>query len=96
MPRQDVHPRTPFASPPPRASDGAPAVRSHAARRWGRVGRLLVAPFAAALAALAGLAWVLLLPVCGIASIANAVAQASWAAVREAVRGVRERTAQRP
>ncbi|HEY6004817.1 MAG TPA: hypothetical protein VIV57_18215 [Anaeromyxobacter sp.] len=95
MPRQEVHPSTPFAFAG-RASRGtAPAVRSPAARRWGRTTALLLAPFAAALAAIAGLAYVLLLPVCGIASIASAVAHASWAVLREAFRGARERTAPR-
>jgi hypothetical protein len=94
MSRQVVHPRTPF-TPPQISRGGAAAVRPAAARRWSRSVRILLAPFAAALAAIAGLAYVLLLPVCGIASIAAAVAQASWAALREAFRGARERTAPR-
>jgi hypothetical protein len=95
VPRQDAHPRTPFAPGPPAPERGPAAVRPAATRRWARARALLVAPFAGALAAIAGLAFLLLLPVCGIASIAGAVAKASWAAVREALRGVRERTAPR-
>ncbi len=48
---------------------------------------IALAPFAALGAALAGLVFVVLLPVCGIASIAEAIARSCWGAVRAALWG---------
>jgi hypothetical protein len=95
MPRQLVDPRSPFAPTSPDAAGGAPPPHSRAAQGWRRVARVLVAPFAAVLAAMAGLVYVLLLPICGIASIANAAALASWSLLRESLGGARRRTAPR-
>jgi hypothetical protein len=93
MARQDVHPRSPFASRWAGAGRGSPAMRPRAARPWSATARILVAPLAAVLAAVAGLVYVLLLPICGIASIASAVAKACWAALGEALPGARPRAA---
>ncbi len=57
------------------------------ARPWATAAWIALAPFAALGAALAGLVFVVLLPVCGIASIAEAVARSCWGAVRAAVLG---------
>jgi hypothetical protein len=95
MLRRLVEPRTPFAAAPPlRTGDAAPQ-RPGAAHARSALARAVLAPFAAALLALAGLVYVLLLPICGIASVASAVAQASWAVLREGSGGVRKRTAPR-
>lgn len=84
--RQPAQPRTTFAPPDLRSRGERRGARQSAAR-WGRlVGRLLLAPFAALAAALAGVLFVLLLPVCGIASIAEAIARASAAFVGDALR----------
>lgn len=87
MPIQNPPPRTPFAEPPPGAGGAEGPVRRSAARRAVSIVRLAAAPFAVLLAALAGLVFVVLLPVCGIASIAEGMAKASWAFVREVLAG---------
>ena len=60
-------------------------LRRKGARPLATLGRLLLAPFVAAAAALSGILFVVLLPVCGIASIAEGIARASWRWVRRAV-----------
>jgi hypothetical protein len=80
------------ASSPSRGS--APDVRQ-AATPAPSAGRILLAPFALLLAAIAGLVYALLLPICGIASIAEATARASWAIVHDAFRRTRHRAASR-
>jgi hypothetical protein len=103
MPRRiAVQPRSPFAPGAPEAAGrgaagaGPPrAPRAPVPRGWGFAARILIAPFAAALAAIAGLVYVLLLPVCGIASVASAIAQACWRTLRGATRGGNWRTALR-
>lgn len=88
MLRQNAHPRPPIAA---RAAPPAPpAVRQLAARGAAAIGRILIAPFALALAAIAGMVYAVLLPICGIASIAEATARASWALVRGAFRRTRQ------
>ncbi len=64
---------------------GAGGLRRKIARPAGTLARLLAAPFVAAAAALSGLLFVILLPICGIASIAEGIARASWGWVRRAV-----------
>jgi hypothetical protein len=81
----DHRPRSSFAATPPGDGDVPPSVRRTAAGRGGRAGRIALAPLAAVVAALAALVYVVLLPICGIATIAEAVARSSWAAVRDAV-----------
>jgi hypothetical protein len=88
-------PRSPFAVLEPGAGAAAHAPPPPSQRAPGIVARLALAPFAAVLAAVAGLLYVLLLPICGIASIASAVALASWSTLRDAVRGAHTRTAPR-
>lgn len=61
------------------------ALRPKGARPVATVARLLAAPLVAAAAVLSGLLFVALLPVCGIASIAEGIARASWGWVRRAV-----------
>ena len=92
MPRQEAHPRTPFALGGAR-TDGP--VRPSVAWQPGPVVHLLLSPFAAVVAAVAGLVFVVLLPICGIATIASAAAQASWGLVRAVVSRVRRRAAPR-
>lgn len=88
-------PRSPFACPPPGAGGAEGGVRRSAAPHGGSIVRLAAAPFAALAAGLAGLLFVVLLPVCGIASIAGAVATASWTFVCEAFAGARRRAGSR-
>jgi hypothetical protein len=76
--------RTTFAAPPTSGPGGAVRVRPFAAPRWSAVGRVILAPFALVLAALGGVLFAILLPICGIATIAEAVAKGSWAFVRRA------------
>jgi hypothetical protein len=45
--------------------------------------RLIVAPFALVAAALAGLVFAALLPICGIATICESFAKAAWRFVRD-------------
>jgi hypothetical protein len=91
-----AEPRSPFAPRVQGAGAGAGPQRPRPPRGWGWVARVLVAPFAAAVAAIAGLVYVLLLPICGIASIASAVALASWSTLREVTRGAHRRAAPHP
>ena len=66
-----------------RASGGEPPVRRSAAR-WGRAAvRLVAALLAAPVAAVAGLVFAALLPICGIATISEGIAKAAWRFVRE-------------
>ena len=75
------NPRTTFATPPPLL--GAPAGMWHgAARVTAAVGRVLLLPLVAAGGALAGLVLLVLLPICGITSIAEGVARAAGRRLR--------------
>jgi hypothetical protein len=47
------------------------------------IASVLLAPIALVVAAGAGLLFALLLPVCGVASIAEAISRASWTLVRD-------------
>jgi hypothetical protein len=57
--------------------------------------RLIVAPFALAAAALAGIVFVVLLPICGIATVSEGIAKASWRFVRGAFAPLPDRHARR-
>ena len=91
MPR--ANPALPGSSSSPFREE-AERARQGATAGWS-VGRVLLAPFAIVLAALAGLLYAVLLPICGISSIAEATARASWAIVRDAFRRTRHRAASR-
>lgn len=81
-----VAPRTPPAprAAPSRGREAPPLRHSVAIARLARaIARVLLAPFALVVAAGAGLLFALLLPVCGVASIAEAISRASWALVRD-------------
>jgi len=84
MLRHDVHPRPTFAGLPAPEGHGAAPVRRSAAPRRAWLLRLLLVPFAAVAAAVAGLVFAVLLPVCGIATIAEGIARASLHVVRDA------------
>jgi hypothetical protein len=84
-------PRSPFAVLEPGAGAAAHAPPPPSQRAPGTVARLALAPFAAVLAAVAGLVYVLLLPICGIASVASAVAQGCWRTLRETATGAHPR-----
>jgi hypothetical protein len=45
--------------------------------------RLIVAPFAVVAAAVAGLLFAVLLPICGIATICEGIAKTSWRFLRQ-------------
>lgn len=68
--------------PPPPDDD----VRWKAAGRIAAISRFAALPLAALAAGVTGLLFLVLLPVCGIASIAEAMARASWAYVRKGLR----------
>jgi hypothetical protein len=53
-------------------------VRRGGARLVASLGRILLAPLAALAAALAGAVFLVLLPICGIATIAEGVARSCW------------------
>jgi hypothetical protein len=61
-----------------------PAVRQSAAESRPMVLRLIVAPFAVVAAAIAGLLFAALLPICGIATICEGIAKTSWRFLRQA------------
>jgi hypothetical protein len=84
MLRQDVQARTTFAGDAPSSAAAPSSMRRSAARLAAVALRLIVAPFAAAAAALAGLAFAVLLPICGIATICEGIAKASWRLARDA------------
>jgi len=85
MLRRIVPPCTTFApAPRPRGREGVRPLPP-GARRIAAAARIAIAPFAVILAALAGIVFVLLLPICGIASIAEGTARFCWSAAREAL-----------
>jgi hypothetical protein len=90
MVRQVVQMRTTFASArspsSPTLGDRRREVRQSAAFPRSRAARLALAPFAIVLGAVAGVVFAVLLPICGIASIAEAMTRACWALVRAAFR----------
>ena len=83
MVRHSVHARTSFAA------SGAPGpgeqgdVRQSTARVAVKTVRLIAAPFALVGAAIAGVIFAALLPICGIATICEGFAKASWRFVRD-------------
>lgn len=85
MLRQSAHGRTTFAGLPGDVSARRARVRRSATRATAILLRLIVAPFAAAAAVLAGLVFAVLLPICGIATISEGIARASWRFVRESL-----------
>jgi hypothetical protein len=84
MLRQDAHLRTTFAGARDPSAGSPGSVRQRAASAVKTGLRLIVAPFALAAAAAAGLLFALLLPICGIATISEGIAKASWRFVRAA------------
>ncbi len=85
MARPQIEPRTTFAAEGERRRANAPPVRRSAAVLAVIAVRLFVAPFAALAAALAGLVFAALLPICGIATICEGIATTAWRFVRETV-----------
>ncbi len=85
MARHDARARTTFAGEGVRSLGGGAPVRRSAAPIARAVMRLIVAPFALVAAALAGLLFAVLLPICGIATISEGIARSSWRFVRESV-----------
>ena len=84
MLRQDAHARTTFAGGPAAPPGGGAPVRHGAAQTAKAVLRLLAAPLALAAAALAGLLFAVLLPICGIATISEGIARSAWRFARDA------------
>lgn len=82
MLRQNAYPRLSLAAESTRIDGDASQVRRFAAQVIHTLGRILLAPPALVVAALAGALFVILLPVCGIASVAEATARSSWGLVR--------------
>ena len=95
MLRQNVQSRTTFADAD--EAPGAPGapLRHSATSLVARALRLIVAPFALAAAALGGLLFAVLLPICGIATISEGIAKASWRFVSEAFTRVPHRPSHR-
>ena len=82
MVRQSVQARTTFAPCVPKSTKLVDEGRA-AFGRAPEVLSFLLVPFAAIAAAAAGLVFVLLLPVCGFASILGGFAAACWKRVRD-------------
>lgn len=82
MLRQDAQGRTTFAGTPGRPGVAGAPLRHRAARHGAALLRILVAPLVAVVAAAAGVVFVVLLPVCGIASIAEGIARSAWRFLR--------------
>ncbi len=53
-------------------------LRQRGARRLALIARAVLAPIAGLVAAIAGAVFVVLLPICGIASIAEGIARSCW------------------
>ena len=85
MPRGEAEARSRFAAGGGRSHGDAPPVRRSAARGAVLLVRLIVAPFVALAAAVAGLLFAALLPICGIATISEGIAKAAWRFVRESL-----------
>jgi hypothetical protein len=83
--RQSAAARTSFAAESAHRSDALARASRALARQIAAAGALALAAVAALAAALAGLVYVVLLPVCGIAWIAGGVARACWSAVSGAL-----------
>jgi hypothetical protein len=83
MLRQGAHPRSSFVEPSslPRSPERV-RVRQAVAEVAAFVARLVMLPLVAVGGALAGVMFVLLLPICGIASIAEGIALGAWRQVR--------------
>jgi hypothetical protein len=84
--RRDVTGRRSFALEVPRAGSGRGAAPL-GAQAWPAWLRVLTAPFVAAAVAAAGIVYLILLPVCGIASIAEGVLRSGWRMLRALPRG---------
>jgi uncharacterized membrane protein len=87
MLRQHVASPSEFADPPRDGVrvPGAP-VRRNATPLALRIAKVVLAPLVAVGAVVAGLGYVILLPVCGIATILEGLAKVAWRFVREAFR----------
>jgi hypothetical protein len=83
MLRPDDQGRTTFAGDARSAPGGSASVRQSAAHSATVALRLIAAPFFGVAAALAGLLFAALLPICGIATISEGIAKAAWRFVRE-------------
>lgn len=95
MLRTDDQGRTTFARDAGSAPGGAVPVRQSAARPAKIALRLIAAPIVVLAAAVAGLVFALLLPICGIATISEGIAKASWRFVRETFAHLPRRQAHR-
>ncbi len=80
----DVHTSSAPRAPAPRPAGDPAAMRRTATHSRSALARLALAPFAALAGALAGMVFVVLLPICGIASIAEAIAKACARFLRDA------------
>jgi hypothetical protein len=83
-PRRPAGPRPRWIAAPERPGPAGAPPRRPAARAWARAVRIAIVPLAALAAAGAGLVFLVLLPICGIATLAEGVARACWGAVRGA------------
>ncbi len=83
MVRHPVQARTSFAAARVAVAEEPAGMPRSAARLSVSMVRLIVAPFALAAAALAGLVFAALLPICGIATICEGFAKTSWRFVRD-------------
>ncbi len=83
MLRRFAQGRTSFAAVDVARSIEQTGLRRDGARPLAAIGRIVGAPFVLLGAALAGAVFVLLLPICGIASIAEGIARLCWRSFRE-------------
>lgn len=95
MLRHNAHPPATSSTPLPIESRGVAAVRQGAAARGAAYLRVALAPIALLFAALGGAVFAILLPICGIATIAEGIARGAWAFVRGAMPQTLSRSATR-
>jgi hypothetical protein len=89
--------RNALAPLPPTLGRAFPALRAprHDAALGRRAAALAAAPLVALAAAVAGLVYVFLLPVCGLASVVQGLASSGWALAKDLARGHRPARATR-
>jgi hypothetical protein len=80
--RHLVHPRTTFAAPRREVDGPRRCLWQAAARRGVSIGAVLLAPLAVVAGVAGWLLFAILLPICGIATIAESLAHCSWKFLR--------------
>jgi hypothetical protein len=85
MSRPDAPARTSLAAERLGRDIESPGVRQEGARRLAALLRFVLLPFQALLAVVAGAVFLVLLPICGVATLAEGTSKACWREVRGAL-----------